>query len=129
MPFSFPSSPTNGQQSTQNGRVYSWTGSAWELVAAGSITPSDIGASAVGHTHSASQVTDFASAVAAAAPTYAIQSDTVSNVSYIGRAVSGTATSAEAWRIRRITVAAAGTATVATATNVAWNNRLTASYS
>ena len=35
MPFSFPSSPTAGQQSTQNGRTYSWTGSAWELVAAG----------------------------------------------------------------------------------------------
>ena len=33
MPFSFPSSPTIGQQSTQNGRVYQWTGSAWELVA------------------------------------------------------------------------------------------------
>ena len=59
MAFSFPSSPTNGQQSTQNGRVYSWnaTVSAWELVAAGSITPADIGASAVGHTHSASDLT------------------------------------------------------------------------
>ena len=33
MPFSFPSAPTVGQQSTQNGRSYSWTGSAWELVA------------------------------------------------------------------------------------------------
>jgi len=33
MPFSFPSNPSIGQQSTQNGRVYSWTGSAWELVA------------------------------------------------------------------------------------------------
>jgi hypothetical protein len=32
MPFSFPSSPTVGDQSTQNGRVYQWTGSAWELV-------------------------------------------------------------------------------------------------
>ncbi len=33
MPFSFPTSGlTNGQQSTQNGRVYQWTGSAWELV-------------------------------------------------------------------------------------------------
>jgi hypothetical protein len=32
MPFSFPSSPTVGDQSTQNGRVYSWTGSAWEIV-------------------------------------------------------------------------------------------------
>ena len=60
MPFSFPTGGlTNGQQSTQNGRVYAWnaTVSAWELVAAGSITPSDIGAAAVSHTHSASQVT------------------------------------------------------------------------
>ena len=34
MPLSFPASPTVGQQSTQNGRTYSWTGYAWELVAA-----------------------------------------------------------------------------------------------
>jgi hypothetical protein len=34
MPFSFPSSPTVGQTSTQNGRTYSWSGAAWELVAA-----------------------------------------------------------------------------------------------
>jgi len=34
MPFSFPSSPSVGQQSVQNGRTYSWTGAAWELVAA-----------------------------------------------------------------------------------------------
>jgi len=33
VPFSFPASPTVGQQSTQNSRVYQWTGSAWELVA------------------------------------------------------------------------------------------------
>ena len=33
MPFSFPESPTTGQQSTQNGRLYEWTGYAWELVA------------------------------------------------------------------------------------------------
>lgn len=33
MPFSFPSSPSVGQQSTQNGRVYQWTGAAWELAA------------------------------------------------------------------------------------------------
>jgi len=36
MAFSFPASPTTGQQSVQNGRTYSWTGSAWELVATGS---------------------------------------------------------------------------------------------
>ena len=32
MPFSFPSSPTLNQQSTQNGRVYQWNGYAWDLV-------------------------------------------------------------------------------------------------
>lgn len=31
MPFSFPSSPTVGQVSTQNGREYTWSGYAWEL--------------------------------------------------------------------------------------------------
>lgn len=32
MPFSFPSSPTVGQQSVQNGRTFSWTGYVWEIV-------------------------------------------------------------------------------------------------
>jgi hypothetical protein len=36
MALSFPASPTTGQTSTQNGRTYSWTGYAWELVAASS---------------------------------------------------------------------------------------------
>jgi hypothetical protein len=34
MALSFPASPTVNQQSTQNGRVYYWTGYAWELYAA-----------------------------------------------------------------------------------------------
>ena len=34
MPLSFPASPTTGQQSTQNGRTWAWSGAAWELVAA-----------------------------------------------------------------------------------------------
>ena len=46
MPFAFPSSPTVGQQSVQNGRAYQWNGSAWELVA---IIPP--------HTHLAGEVT------------------------------------------------------------------------
>lgn len=33
MPFSFPSSPSIGDQSTQNGFTYSWTGSVWQRVA------------------------------------------------------------------------------------------------
>jgi hypothetical protein len=32
--LSFPASPTVGQQSVQNGRTFTWTGYAWELVAA-----------------------------------------------------------------------------------------------
>jgi hypothetical protein len=88
MPFSFPASPTNGQQSTQNGRVYSWnaTVSAWELVAAGSITPSDIGAAAASHTHSASEVTDFAAAVAAASPEEVVEYLTTANFPATGNA-------------------------------------------
>ena len=38
MPFSFPASPSVGQQSQQNGRTYSWSGSAWELVAASGLS-------------------------------------------------------------------------------------------
>jgi hypothetical protein len=34
MPFSFPSNPTAGQQSTQSGRTFVWNSPAWELVAA-----------------------------------------------------------------------------------------------
>jgi hypothetical protein len=34
MPISFPASPTVGQTSTQNGRIYTWSGYAWELVTA-----------------------------------------------------------------------------------------------
>ncbi len=45
MPFSFPSSPSVGQTSTQNGRTYVWSGSAWTLSAgSGTIAPADIGA-------------------------------------------------------------------------------------
>jgi hypothetical protein len=40
MPFSFPSSPSVNQQSQQNGRTYSWSGSAWELVAATGVADS-----------------------------------------------------------------------------------------
>jgi hypothetical protein len=32
--LSFPASPTVGQTYTANGRTWSWTGYAWELVAA-----------------------------------------------------------------------------------------------
>ena len=34
MPFSFPSSPSVGDKSQQNGREFVWTGYAWELVPA-----------------------------------------------------------------------------------------------
>jgi hypothetical protein len=62
--------------------------------------------------------------------TYTRLSDTVSNVSYLGLAPAGSATSASAWRIKRTAIAAGGTVSSSvTATNVAWNDRLTASYS
>ena len=32
MPLSFPSSPTTGQTTTQNGRTYTWSGYAWTFI-------------------------------------------------------------------------------------------------
>jgi len=64
MPLSFPANPTLNQQVTQNGRVYTWTGTAWEFAASvaahksthatggtDALTASDIGAAASSHTH------------------------------------------------------------------------------
>ena len=35
MPLNFPSNPTVGQQSTQNGRTYQWSGKSWRFVSSG----------------------------------------------------------------------------------------------
>lgn len=43
MPISFPASPTIGQQSTQNGRTYAWSGSAWEFAPEGVLNLGDTG--------------------------------------------------------------------------------------
>lgn len=40
MPLSFPSSPSVGQQSVQNGRTYRWSGTAWDLVTLNTVTVS-----------------------------------------------------------------------------------------
>jgi len=42
MPFSFPSSPAVNDQSTQNGRTYSWSGYAWEIVATPAALPASV---------------------------------------------------------------------------------------
>lgn len=69
MPFSFPSNPSVNDQSTQNGRVYTYNGTAWELassvathksthITGGSdaISPGDIGAASASHSHSGSDI-------------------------------------------------------------------------
>lgn len=48
--------------------------------------------------------------------------------SYCGRAPAGTAEADEQWTITRITVAANGSVTLATASGVAWSDNLTATY-
>jgi hypothetical protein len=68
MPLSFPSSPTVGQTSSQNGRTYVWTG-VWELagnVAGHASSHGAAGADPI--TLASSQISDFATAVAAASP-------------------------------------------------------------
>jgi len=70
MPLSFPASPSVGQTSSQNGRLYVYDGSAWLLASnvaghasthgsAGSdpVTPASIGAAAQSHSHSAGDIT------------------------------------------------------------------------
>lgn len=42
MPFSFPASPAVNDQSTQNGRTYSWSGYAWEIVATPAALPASV---------------------------------------------------------------------------------------
>lgn len=59
-----------------------------------------------------------------------VRSDVVSSTAYTGRAVAGSATSASVWTIRRSVYTSAGAvSSTATATNVTWDDRLTATYS
>lgn len=60
---------------------------------------------------------------------YTYESDYVGTIAYIGRAIEGSTFDQAVWRIKRVTTTAAGAVTnVDTALNVAWNNRLTATY-
>jgi hypothetical protein len=69
MALSFPSSPTTGATSTQNGRVYTWSGTAWEFSAAvashksshatggaDALSAGDIGAAPTSHTHAGESI-------------------------------------------------------------------------
>jgi hypothetical protein len=50
------------------------------------------------------------------------------NINYNGYAVTGSAESSAVWTIKRLTITASGSITIATATNVAWTNRESATY-
>ena len=50
------------------------------------------------------------------------------NINYNGYAVTGSAESSAVWTITRLTIASSGSITIATATNVAWTNRESATY-
>jgi len=104
MSFNFPASPTIGQTSLQNGRAYTWTGYAWELVsnvlgvplhssahATGGtdpLAPSDIGAAAASHTHPLSALTQSA-ATAGQVPVWSGSAWAPSGIS-AGQVTSGT---------------------------------------
>lgn len=51
-----------------------------------------------------------------------------SGTDYCGTAPAGSAENSAVWTISRLTIASAGTVTAATATNVKWTDRLTATY-
>ena len=50
------------------------------------------------------------------------------NINYNGYAPNGSAEATAVWTIKRLTIAASGSITIATATNVAWTNRESATY-
>ena len=50
------------------------------------------------------------------------------NINYNGYAVTGSAESSAVWTITRLTISASGAITIGTATNVAWTNRESATY-
>jgi hypothetical protein len=50
------------------------------------------------------------------------------NINYCGTAANGSSESSTVWTIKRLTIAASGSITIATATNVAWTNRQSATY-
>jgi hypothetical protein len=50
------------------------------------------------------------------------------SINYCGTAANGSSESSAVWTITRLTIAASGSITVATATNVAWTNRESATY-
>jgi hypothetical protein len=63
------------------------------------------------------------------AVTHLVRADTVGAVNYLGTAPVGTLDSDAAWTITRITLDADGTVATAIATDAAWTNRLTETYS
>ena len=50
------------------------------------------------------------------------------SINYCGTAPNGSSESSAVWTIKRLTIAASGSITIATATNVAWTNRQSATY-
>ena len=67
-------------------------------------------------------------ALALKADAHEVRHDFVSPNDYMGTAPVGSATSASAWNITRLAITTAGTTTVTHATNVKWDDRLTATY-
>lgn len=67
--MSFPASATVGQQHSEGGRLYQWTGIVWDLVANVSSHAASHAASGPDPlTIASSQISDFSSAVASASP-------------------------------------------------------------
>lgn len=60
--------------------------------------------------------------------TYIARHDFESPYDYLGKALTGSSESSNVWTIKRLTISSNGSSIIQSATNVAWTNRLTATY-
>lgn len=61
-------------------------------------------------------------------PTYIARHDFQNTYDYLGKALTGSSESSNVWTITRLTLSPNGSATIGTATSVAWTNRYSVIY-
>ena len=78
--------------------------------------------------NSTSQLWEHKNVLSVAAERRNANNSSNNNINYCGTAINGSSESSTVWTIKRLTIAASGSITIASATNVAWTNRESATY-